>query len=74
MKISNQSGLTMIELIIWIGIFGLLTATLVANFRGGARNDAVRQAASLGEGLLRRAQTMTLAGAVLANGNYPNGG
>lgn len=74
MPIKNQSGLTMIELIIWIGIFGLLTGTMVSNFRGGARNDAVRLAAALGEGLLRRAQTMTLTGAVLANGDYPNGG
>ncbi len=74
MPIKNQFGLTMLELIIWIGIFGLLTSTMVSNFRGGGRNDAVRQAAALGEGLLRRAQTMTLTGAVLGNGDFPNGG
>lgn len=66
--------MTLLDLIIWMSIFGLLTTTMISSFREGNRGDGVRQAARLGESLLRRAQTMTLTGTVLANGDYPNGG
>ncbi len=66
--------MTLLDLIIWMGIFSLLTGTMVASFRAGGRGDGVRQAARLGESLLRRAQTMTLSGTVLPGGDYPDGG
>lgn len=71
---SSRQGMTLLDLIIWMGIFSLLTGTMVASFREGNRGDGVRQAARLGESLLRRAQTMTLSGSVLTNGDYPDGG
>lgn len=76
MKINwrNKKGMTLLDLIIWMAIFGLLTTTMVSSFREGNRGDGVRQAARLGESLLRRAQTMTLSGIVLTNGDYPDGG
>lgn len=67
-------GMTLLDLIIWMGIFALLTGTMVASFREGGRGDGVRQAARLGESLLRRTQTMTLTGTVLPSGDYPDGG
>ncbi|MDP1709396.1 MAG: hypothetical protein Q8L21_00720 [Candidatus Komeilibacteria bacterium] len=71
---ANQAGMTIMDLIVSIGIFALLASTMIANFRGGARSEGVRQASRLTESLLRRAQTMTLSGSVLANGDYPDGG
>ncbi|MBI4122714.1 MAG: hypothetical protein HY462_01820 [Parcubacteria group bacterium] len=70
----NCKGITLIDLILWMAIFGMLTGTMVANFRHGSRNESVRLAASLAASTLRRAQTMTLTGAVLADGDFPNGG
>ncbi|MEK7125305.1 MAG: type II secretion system protein [Patescibacteria group bacterium] len=70
----NKKGMTLLDLIIWMSIFGMLTTSMIASFRDGNRGDGVRQSARLAESLLRRAQTMTLSGTVLLNGDYPNGG
>lgn len=72
--ISSRAGMTLLDLIIWMSIFGLLTTTMVASFREGGRGDTVRQSARLAESLLRRAQTMALTGTVLMSGDYPDGG
>lgn len=74
MRYRNQHGLTLIDLILWMAIFGVLTGTMIANFRDGSRNESVRLAVSLAASTLRRAQTATLTGAVLANGDFPDGG
>ena len=64
----------MIDLLIWLAIFGVLTGTMVANFRAGGRNDAVRNSAELAASTLRLAQTRTLTGALLSNNDFPDGG
>lgn len=73
-KQTNILGMTIIELIVSIAIFGILATTIISNFRSGERSSSVRQASRLTESLLRRAQTMTLTGSVLGNGDFPDGG
>jgi len=70
----HTKGFTLIDMILWLAIFGVLTGTMVSNFRGGSQNESVRLASNLTASLLRRAQTMTLTGAVLSNGDFPDGG
>lgn len=69
----GKNGFTLLELMLWMTIFGIMAAVTVVNFRGAARSDAVRQAARVTESALRRAQTMTLTGAA-TGGNFPPGG
>jgi type II secretory pathway pseudopilin PulG len=71
--IHNSLGFTLVDLIISIGIFGVITAMVMVNYRAGNRNDTVRQSASISASVLRRAQTMTLTGALTA-GVFPQGG
>jgi Tfp pilus assembly protein FimT len=70
----NQKAMTLVEIIIWIGIFSILAGIMVANFRQGSQNESVRLASSLALSTLRKAQTMTLTGATLPDGTYPIGG
>lgn len=74
MKAHPHNAFTLIDLIVAIGIFALITTAAVTNFSAGARNDSVRQGAAIASGLLRRAQTATLTGALLADGTFPQGG
>jgi prepilin-type N-terminal cleavage/methylation domain-containing protein len=69
-----NSGFTLIDLMIVIALFGIVTGMVLVNFRAGARNDSVRQAATITGSLLRRAQSMTLSGAVLSDNTFPAGG
>lgn len=69
-----RQGFTLVELLIWMAVFGLLSVVSVANFRAGARNDTVRQAAAQAAGELRLAQTLTLSGAVRVGAGFPAGG
>ena len=66
-------GFTLIDLMISIGIFGVITTMVMVNYRAGTRNDTVRQSASISASILKRAQTMTLTGALTA-GAFPQGG
>lgn len=67
-------GFTLLELILSIGILGILIGATISNFHGGARNEAVRQSAMLSAGLLRQAQTMTLTGTRPDGSSFPTGG
>jgi len=67
-------GFTLIDLMVSIAIFGLISASVLINFLAGARGDSVRQSANIAANFLRRAQTMTLSGELLANGTFPSGG
>lgn len=73
MNTSSQSGFTLLELIMSIGILGILIGATISNFHGGARNQAVRAAANLTASLLRQAQNQTLSG-IVSNGTFPIGG
>lgn len=73
-NVKKKSGFTMVDLLIWLAIFGILTGTMVANFRVGANNDAIRSAAELAAASLREAQTKTLTGVLLPNSDFPDGG
>lgn len=66
-------GFTLLELVIAMAVFGILTTVAVVDFQKGSRNDAARQGARLAEAVLRRAQTMTLSGTI-TGGSFPAGG
>jgi len=68
-----KRGFTIIELLVAIAIFIVVTGLIVANFRRGARSDELRIAASGLASTLRRVQTMVQAG-VLTNSTFPVGG
>jgi len=68
-----KKGFTIIELLVAMSIFIIVTGLVVANFRRGARSDELRIAATGLASTLRRAQTMALAG-VQVNGELPAGG
>lgn len=70
----NNKAFTIVDLLVSIAVFGLVTASVLVNFRAGARNDSVRQSADIAANFLRRAQTMTLSGELLSDGTFPNGG
>ncbi len=74
-KIKNYlaDGFTIIELLVAISIFIVVTSLVVANFRRGARSDELKIAASGLASTMRRAQTMALAGEAI-NGAVPAGG
>lgn len=73
-NIKKISGFTMIDLLIWLAIFGVLTGSMIANFRAGGRNDNVRSGAELLSSTLRSAQSKTLSGALAPNSDFPDGG
>lgn len=70
----KKYGFTLIDLIVSIAIFGLITASVLVNFRAGSRGDSVRQSANITATMLRRAQTMTLSGELLLDESFPIGG
>ncbi|OJI07842.1 hypothetical protein BK004_00125 [bacterium CG10_46_32] len=74
MKILQKYGFTLIDLIISITIFALISTAVLINFNAGSRNDSVRQSANIVVQTLRRAQSMTLSGAELSDGTFPVGG
>lgn len=68
-----RRGFTIIELLVAISIFIVVTSLVVANFRRGTRSDELRIAAFGLASTLRRAQTMAMTGALI-NGAMPLGG
>lgn len=59
---SGRRGFTLVEMLISLSIFSLVTAMAVANFRVGSQNDELRLAARLMATQIRRAQTLAIAG------------
>lgn len=55
-------GFTLIEMLISLGIFGVVTGLVMANFRVGQQGDELRVAARLLESRFRRAQTSAMSG------------
>lgn len=68
-----KKGFTIIELLVAISIFIVITGLVVANFRRGARSDELKIAAAGLASTLRKAQTMALAGEAIG-GVVPAGG
>lgn len=68
-----KKGFTIIELLVSIGIFIVVTTMVVANFRAGSRSDELKISAETLVSNLRRAQNMALAGQ-LTDGVTPPGG
>lgn len=68
-----KRGFTIIELLVSIGIFIVITTMVVANFRAGSRSDELKVAADALGADLGRAQNMALAGQEV-NGVTPTGG
>ena len=68
-----KRGFTIIELLVSLGIFVIITTMVVANFRAGSRSDELKIAADALSSDLRRAQNMALAGQEV-NGVTPTGG
>lgn len=68
-----RRGFTIIELLVAISIFIIVTGLVVANFRRGARSDELKIAAAGLASILQRAQTMALTGETI-NGKVPSGG
>lgn len=62
LRIRKQSGFTMLELMVTVGIFSLMTGLVLANFRSGARHDALRFGAEEIRGALTQARHRTLTG------------
>lgn len=57
-----KKGFTIIELLVSLSIFIVITAMVVANFRAGSRGDDLRISAEAMVSNLRKAQNMALAG------------
>lgn len=68
-----KKGFTIIELLVSLGIFVVVTTMVVANFRAGSRSDELKITAETLVSNLRRAQNMALAGQ-LTDGVTPPGG
>lgn len=62
MTIDRPRGFTLIEMLISLSIFAVVTAMAVANFRAGAQGDELRVSARLVASAVRRAQTQAVAG------------
>lgn len=59
---SSRAGFTMIEMLISLSIFAVITAFVTANFRAGRQSDELRQSTQLLATAIRRAQTMAISG------------
>ena len=69
----SRRGFTMIELMITIGIFVIITGTVLVNFRGGERQEELRSVTENVKSLLNQARNMTLTGQVTTYMNYSGG-
>lgn len=68
-----KSGFTIVDLLVAISIFVILTSLTIANFVTGKRRDALRQSGIVLVSLLQEAQTAALSGMTI-NGLTPTGG
>ena len=58
----GSRGFTLVEMLISLAIFAVVTAMAVANFRAGAQGDELRVSARIIASTVRRAQTQAVAG------------
>ncbi len=58
----TRRGFTLIEMLVSLAIFVIVTAFVTANFRAGRQSDELRIASQLAASSLRRAQSFALAG------------
>jgi prepilin-type N-terminal cleavage/methylation domain-containing protein len=68
---NGERGFTLVEMLISLAIFAVITAFVTANFRVGQQGDELRISAQLLASSIRRAQTQTIAGQLL---DYCHGG
>ncbi len=68
------AGFTLIEVLVSIGIMGVLSTITIVNFQAAQRLREVRNTAETLVSDLRRAQTMTLSGRKLPDGRIARGG
>ncbi len=67
----NRKAFTLVELIISLGIFVVITLLLISNFKIGDRRSALRMSAQEIASVLRRAQNLSLTASPLSNGTIP---
>jgi prepilin-type N-terminal cleavage/methylation domain-containing protein len=60
--VSRRRGFTLVEMLISLSIFAVVTAFATANFRVGQQGDELRLSARNVASLIRRARTQTVAG------------
>ena len=73
MKLSNNKGFTLVELVVVIFIMAILGATMIANFRAGERSKRVQIAFDTAVNAVRNAQNFTLAGKAVSNSSCTQG-
>ena len=69
----NQQGFNLVELLVAIAIFGIISTAVVANLRGGSSGNELNLQADNISSLLRQAQIQSSTGQPF-NGNPPIGG
>jgi prepilin-type N-terminal cleavage/methylation domain-containing protein len=62
----NDRGFTLVEMLISLSIFAVVTAFVTANFRVGRQGDELRLSSQLAATAIRRAQTLATAGQTTA--------
>ena len=68
----NNRAFTLVELVISLGIFVVITLLLISNFKIGDRRSALRMSAQEIASALRRAQNLSLTATPLPNGTIPS--
>lgn len=61
-----ERGFTLIEMLLSMSIFAIVTAFVTANFRAGRQGDELRLSSQLVATAIRRAQTLAIAGQTVA--------
>lgn len=65
MRINRAAGFTLIEMLVSLSIFAVMTGFLMASFRTGKQADELRIASQVGMTVIRRTQTRALAGSTV---------